>query len=55
MRCLTAGFAAGLNPQEINQLPEKIEALRELANMGMLLKQEDDNQLISNYLFTFGD
>lgn len=55
MRCLTAGFAAGLNPQEINQLPEKIEAIRELANMGMLLKQEDDNQLISNYLFTFGD
>ena len=55
MRCLTAGFAAGLNPQEINDLPNKIEAIRDLAANGMLLPQDDDNQLIGNYLFTFGD
>ncbi len=55
MRCLTTGFAAGLNPQEINDLPAKIEAIRALVKQGMLSPQGDDNKLIANYLSTFGD
>ena len=38
MRCLKAGLSAGLNPQETNDLTKKIEAIRGLADNGMLLK-----------------
>jgi len=30
MKCLSAGFAAGLNPQEINGLQDKLDGLRRL-------------------------
>ena len=55
MKCLTSGFAAGLNPQEINHLPKKIDAIRELVDKKMIENNEDDNQVILNYLTTFGE
>lgn len=55
MRCLHAGLHAGLNPTETNDLPKKIDAIRALTANGMLLSQDDDNQLIANYLSAFAD
>lgn len=53
MRCLQAGFAAGLNPQETNDLVNK--DLTALVQAKLLLPNDDPNQLIANYLNQYGD
>lgn len=44
-----------MNPQETNDLIIKVDKIRTLVDAGLLLKQDDDNQLISNYLDQYGE
>ena len=55
MRCLQKGLAAGLNPQETNDLIKKVDSIKRLVESKMLLEQNDDNQLIANYLQQYGE
>jgi len=55
MKCLQKGLSAGLNPQETNDIVTKVEKIKELVDSKLLLPQDDDNQLIANYLDQYGE
>lgn len=55
IKCMQLAFTAGLNPQEANTLPDRLDNIKKLVTCDMMVGNDDDNVTISTYIKTFDD